>query len=175
MWGFVADITNEFFLGLDKLPAYDASVDIGRQTLRLVDEEVSLWSPGAELIPSSLTVEEDQVIPAQCEGTVMAKLERLLGVENGLVEPSSQAREPEGIYIARTLVKDCQKVPVMVLNATYRDQKLTRGSQLAQYEPVTLVTTPDLDQPQAQEYSSKLQDITEAAKQNLSDGEFQEL
>jgi hypothetical protein len=37
------------------------------------------------------------------------------------------------------------------------------------------VTTPDLDQPKAQESSSKLQDITEAAKQNLSDEEFQKL
>jgi hypothetical protein len=37
-----------------------------------------------------------------------------------------------------------------------------------------LVTTPDLDQPQAQECSSKLQDITEVAEPNLSDGEFQE-
>jgi hypothetical protein len=120
-------------------------------------------------------VEEDQVIPAQCEGTVMARLERPLGVENGLVEPSPRARPPEGIYIARTLVIDCQMVPVRVLNATFRDQKLTRGSPLAQCEPVTLVTTPDLDQPQAQEFSSKLQDITEAKKPNLSDGEFQEL
>jgi hypothetical protein len=32
-----------------------------------------------------------------------------------------------------------------------------------------------LDQPKAQESSSKLQDITEAAKQNLSDEEFQKL
>jgi predicted negative regulator of RcsB-dependent stress response len=32
-----------------------------------------------------------------------------------------------------------------------------------------------LDQPKAQESSSKLQEITEAAKQNLSDEEFQKL
>jgi hypothetical protein len=82
----VADITNEFILGLDTLRAYDASVDIGHQTLRLADEEVSLWSPGAGPRSSSLTVEEDQVIPAQCEGTVMDRLETPLGVENGLVE-----------------------------------------------------------------------------------------
>jgi hypothetical protein len=74
MWGFVADIT-EFILGLDILRAYDPSVDIGLQTLRLADEEVSLWSPGAGPRPSSLTVEEDEVIPAQCEGTVMARLD----------------------------------------------------------------------------------------------------
>jgi hypothetical protein len=43
---FVANITNEFILELDILRAYDASVDSGRQTLCLTEEEVSLWSPG---------------------------------------------------------------------------------------------------------------------------------
>jgi hypothetical protein len=41
IWLFVADITNGFILGLDILHAYDASVDIGRQMLCLVEEEVS--------------------------------------------------------------------------------------------------------------------------------------
>jgi hypothetical protein len=31
IWGFVADITNEFILGLEVLSAYDASVKIGRK------------------------------------------------------------------------------------------------------------------------------------------------
>jgi hypothetical protein len=77
--------------GLDILRAYGASVGIGRQTLRLAEEEVSLWSPGAAPRSSSLIVEE-QVIPAECEGTVMARLERPLGIENGLVE-----RRPAGL------------------------------------------------------------------------------
>jgi hypothetical protein len=118
-------------------------VDIGRQTLHLAEEEVSLWSPEVGPHPSSLIVEENQVIPAQCKGTVMARMESPLGVEDGLVEPSPQAHLPEVICIARTLVKDRQKVPMRVLNATCCDQKLTRGSPLVQYEPVTLVTTTD--------------------------------
>jgi hypothetical protein len=91
IWVFVANITNEFILGLDILRAYNASVDIGRHTLRLAEEEVSLWSPGAGPRPSSLVVAKDQVIPALCEGIVMARLQSHLGVENGLVEPSPQA------------------------------------------------------------------------------------
>jgi predicted aspartyl protease len=39
-WVFVADITNDFILGLDILRAYDASVDIGRRVLRLGRDEV---------------------------------------------------------------------------------------------------------------------------------------
>jgi hypothetical protein len=70
MWVFVANITDELILGLNILRAYNASVDIGCQTLRLADEEVSLWSPGAGPRPSSLVVADDHVIPAQCEGIV---------------------------------------------------------------------------------------------------------
>jgi hypothetical protein len=88
---FVANITNEFTLLLDTLRAYNASVDKGRQTLRLAEEELSLWSPGAGPRPSILVVAKDQVIPAQCEGIVMARLQSHLGVENGLVD---EARRP---------------------------------------------------------------------------------
>jgi hypothetical protein len=123
-WVFVADITNEFILGLYILRSYDASVDLGRQTLRLAEEEGSLWTPGAGPPASSLVVAKDHAIPAQCEGIVMARMENPLGVENGLVEPSQQAHPPEGINIARTLVHDRQEVPVRVLNSTHRDQKL---------------------------------------------------
>jgi hypothetical protein len=38
-----------------------------------------------------------------------------------------------------------------------------------------LVTTPDLEQPQARHLSSKLQDITEAARPHLSNGELHDL
>jgi hypothetical protein len=55
IWVFVADITNEFILGLDILRAYDAKLDIGRHTLRLA-EEVSLWSPGARPRSSKRTL-----------------------------------------------------------------------------------------------------------------------
>jgi hypothetical protein len=129
---FVANITNEFILGLDILRSYDASVDLGRQTL-LAEEEVSLWSPGAGPRPSSLVVAKNQVIPAQCEGILMARLESPLRVENDLVELSPQAHPSEGIYIARTLVQDRREVLVWVLNAMHRKQDLTRGSPLARW------------------------------------------
>jgi hypothetical protein len=168
IWGFVADITNEFILGLDILCAYDASVDIGRQTLRI-------WCPGAGPRPSSLVVANDQVIPARCEGIVIARFEILLGVENGLVEPSPQVHLPEGIYVARTLVQARQEVPVRVLNATHSEQKLTRGFPLAHCEPVMLVTLPDVGQPQVQDSRSKLEDVITVAKPHLTNREFWEL
>jgi hypothetical protein len=73
-----------------------------------------LWTPGEGPHPSSLVVAKDHLIPAQCEGIVMARMQNLLGVENGLVEPSPPAHLPEGIYIARTVVQDHLEVPVRV-------------------------------------------------------------
>jgi hypothetical protein len=60
-WVFVANIIDGLILGLDILHAYDASVYIRRQELRLAEEEVSLWSPGAATRPSSLVVAKDHV------------------------------------------------------------------------------------------------------------------
>jgi hypothetical protein len=156
IWVSVADTTNEFIFGLDVLLAYDASVYIWRQTLSLAEEEVSLWSPGVRPRPSNLVVANVQVIPAQCEGIVMAKLESPLGVENCLVESSPQALPPEGIYVARTLVRDSGEVPVRVMNVNRRDQKFRKGSPLAQCEPVTLVPLTDRGQSQGRNSDSRL-------------------
>jgi hypothetical protein len=54
IWEFVANIHIEFNLRLDILCPCHASVDLGRQMLRLAEEEVSLWGPGAGSRRSSL-------------------------------------------------------------------------------------------------------------------------
>jgi hypothetical protein len=77
----------------------------------------------------------------------MARLENSVGVENGLVEPSPQAHPPEGIYIASTLVQGRQEVLVRVLNATHRDQTLTRRSFLAHCKTATLTTDRYMENP----------------------------
>jgi hypothetical protein len=94
MWVFVATIV----LWLNILCAYNGSVDLGRQLLRLEEKEISLCSPGAGPWPSSLLVVKDQVMPAQCKRLIMARLESSfgvdspLGVENGLIEAGLCAR-----------------------------------------------------------------------------------
>jgi hypothetical protein len=67
IWVFVAEVTDEFILGLDFLRAYDASVDLGRHLLRLRQEEVTLWRPGARPKSARLSEVGDEVIPARCE------------------------------------------------------------------------------------------------------------
>jgi hypothetical protein len=63
IWVIIANITNKFFLGLDILCTYDASVDQGHQTLYLSEEGVSLWSPRVGIWPSSLVVARYRVKP----------------------------------------------------------------------------------------------------------------
>jgi hypothetical protein len=72
IWVYVTNITNEFVLGLEILNTYDAYIDLGRQILHLAEEEVSLCSPRAGPLPSSLVVTSDHMIPAQCMVVVMA-------------------------------------------------------------------------------------------------------
>jgi hypothetical protein len=43
IWVFVAEITDEFILGLVVLRVYDTSVDLVRHLLRLSHAEVTLW------------------------------------------------------------------------------------------------------------------------------------
>jgi hypothetical protein len=125
MWVFVANITNELILGLNILCMHDASVDLWRQMLRLAEEKV--WSPNMGPWPSSLVVANDEVIPAQCEGVVMAQLGNPIEVENGLVELSPEAHTPEGLYSQHSW-----EVPVRVLNVTDTDQELTKGFPMLQ-------------------------------------------
>jgi hypothetical protein len=101
-------------------------MDLGHQMLCLAEEEVSLWSPGAGPQPSSLVEANDQLVPAQCKGVVMAQLECPLTLENGLIEPSPEAHLPEGLHCQDPAPKPSE-VSVSVLSATRRDQTLTKS------------------------------------------------
>jgi hypothetical protein len=85
-------------------------VDLGHHTLQVGQEEVLLWSPWAILWLSCL-VARDQVVLAQCEGVLIARLESPLGAEDGLIGTSPEALAHEVIFIAKTLAWDQQEVP----------------------------------------------------------------
>jgi hypothetical protein len=63
-----------------------------------------------------------------------------LELKNGLLEPSSEAQPPEGLYTSKELIRDRREVSVRVLNTTRRDQKLKKLFPMAHCEPDTLVT-----------------------------------
>jgi len=139
---FVAEITDEFILGLDVLLAYDTSVELGRHLLRLGQEEVRLWNSGVRPTSSRLSLVSDKVVPAQCEKVVMARIEAPMGAANVLVEPSPKTAR-EGQYTARTLVRVRPRVHVRIMNVTNQYQVLSDGTTIGQGEPVTWVASLD--------------------------------
>jgi hypothetical protein len=70
---FVADIADDFILGLDILRACDASVDIGRRVLRLGQDEVPVReAPTAAVLKRTRPTEDhrdEQPVRWQCGGT----------------------------------------------------------------------------------------------------------
>jgi len=88
IWVFVAEVTDQFILGLDVLRAYDASVDLGRHLLRLGQEEVTLWKPGAQPKSAMLSMAGDELIPARCERVVMARRRHLWGSSTSSSNPA---------------------------------------------------------------------------------------
>ena len=91
IWMFVAEVMDEFILGLDVLRAYDASVDLGRCLLRLGQEEVTLWRPSAQRKSARHSLVGDEVIPAPCERMVIVRLQASLGANNVLIEPGQRS------------------------------------------------------------------------------------
>jgi hypothetical protein len=59
-----------------------------------------------------------------------------------------------------------------VLNATTLDKKLAKGSPLTHSKPITLVTPPDIQQPQVQDTILTFQEVT---RPNLNAAESREL
>jgi hypothetical protein len=139
---FVAEITDEFILGLDVLRAYNASMDVGHYLLRLGQEEVILWKPGVQPISSRLSLVSDEVIPAQCERVVMASLEAPLGATTILIEPSQKSSQ-DGVFIAMTLVRAGPRVPVRIMN-----QVVNEGTTIGHGEPAMWATAIDELEPE---------------------------
>jgi hypothetical protein len=177
IWVFVAEITDEFILGLDVLRAYNVSVDVGCHLLRLGQEEVTLWRPGAQPKSSRLSLDGDEVIPARCERVVMARLEAPLVATNVLLEPSQKSFR-DGVLIAKTLVRARPNVPVRIMNVTNQDQVLSEGTTIGHGEPAMWAAVIDDREPEPrrnQGLCKQWNEVIAGARPNLSRREAQAL
>ena len=175
-WVFVAEVTDEFILGLKFLWAYDASVDLGRHLLRLGQEEVTLWGPGVQP-KSRLSLAGDELIPARCERVVMEKLEAPVGATNVLMEPGQNCSR-DGVFIARALVRARTKVPVRIMNVTSQDQVQSEGTTIGHGESAVWAANIDDQEPeprQNKQVSKQLREVIACARPHLSNTESQAL
>jgi len=107
---FVTEVTDKFILRLGVLQAYVMSVDLGCHLLKLGQEEVTLWIPGAQPKSARLSLVGDKVIPARCERVVMARLEAPLGT-NVLIGPSQKSSCKEEPVVWATVINDQKPEP----------------------------------------------------------------
>jgi len=175
-WVFVAEVTDEFILGLKFLWAYDASVDLGRHLLRLGQEEVTLWGPGVQP-KSRLSLAGDELIPARCERVVMAKMDAPVGATNVLIEPNQNCSR-DGVFIARALVRARPRVPVRIMNVTNQDQVLSEGTTIGHGDSAVWAANIEDQEPEPRQYKQLSKQPREAmagARPNLSITEAQAL
>jgi hypothetical protein len=72
----------------------------------------------------------------------MVKLQTPLGAANVLIEPLQKISR-DGVYIARTLVRDRPRLPVHIMNVTNRNQVLSEGSIIGHREAEVWATVID--------------------------------
>jgi hypothetical protein len=176
IWVFLAEITDEFILGLNVLRAYNASVDVGRHLLRLA-QEVTLWKTGVQPKSSRLSLVSNEVIPARCEKLVMASLEAPLGVTNILID-RRQKSSKGGVFIARTLVRAGPRVPVLIMNVTNQDQVVNEGTTIGHGEPAmwaAAIHELEPDPRRNQGLCKQLEEVIADARPNMSRKEAQAL
>jgi predicted aspartyl protease len=88
-WVFVADIADDFVLGLDILRAYDASVDIGRRVLRLGQDEVPVREAPTAVVLKRTRPTENRRNDGRCVGSAGGPVTSGEGVLGGLLRKQS--------------------------------------------------------------------------------------
>ena len=131
---WIADIHDECILGLDFLQRHDCQVNLKGGSLIIGEEEVPL-KQSTPITPRcrKVTLTEGVCLPPLTEMVVPVRMERdVLFSSWGLLEPVDVPRFCEGVLVARTLVDLREdRVPLRVMNLTEQEQRLDKGTQLA--------------------------------------------
>jgi hypothetical protein len=111
-WVFVAEIADEFILGLDVLHDHNMSVDLGHDILQLGDEEVGVWHRGA--CPCSFPYANDniEVVAGWCGSVMTMQLKGSLEVVDSLVGLGSKAIHLAGVCRTGMPGQPPRKLPV---------------------------------------------------------------
>jgi hypothetical protein len=121
-WVFVANITDEFILGLDVLQSHDASTDLRRHVLQLGDEEVPLWRPGVRAHSSPYMKANSEMAETRYGTVAIVRLEGHMEVVDSLSGTCSRAAHRGE---ARRLIKHPREVPITI-TGDHQPQKHTR-------------------------------------------------
>ena len=139
MW--VADIADQFILGLDSLESHGCRVDLGESVMYVRDQQIPLQKP-VNPQPTCFRVltSRDTEIPASSEVIIPGKLDKPAhSTAWGILESPNTTTN---LLVGKALV-DLQRegVPVRVLNLSDQPKRFKRGSDLATCTPVTSVVS----------------------------------
>lgn len=133
----VADIVNDFILGMDFMKHYGVVVDIKEEVLRIGKEEVPLHLPDASSTILQLILIEEEKIPPLTERILKARITgNFTGYHMGVTEPPKTKHLKKGLLLAKTLVKIRKTIPVRVVNVNSHPVFLSKGSDVGHCGPV---------------------------------------
>ncbi|UYV84336.1 K02A2.6-like [Cordylochernes scorpioides] len=136
----VAEIDDEFILGMDILRRQDFTFDPTQGVLTLGSESFVLSKEGQKDEGVRLFACEDKHIDGNSEGVVRAVAEEPLGCCIGLAEPTDNSAK--NLLVARTLVNTIHgKVPIRVANVFFSGVRIRKGDLLATCAPISRIST----------------------------------
>ncbi|UYV65370.1 K02A2.6-like, partial [Cordylochernes scorpioides] len=136
----VADIEDEFILGMDIIREHGFTFDPTQGIPRLGDESFVLSTEGEKCEGVRLFACENGCVSGNCEGVIMTVAEAPLGSGVGLIEPTCDARQ--NLLVARAIVKTAdKKVPVRLANVFPSGISIRKGDFLAVCSPISRIAT----------------------------------
>ena len=142
---WVADIHDDSILGLDFLQSHNCLVNLKDGSLTIGGEEIPLKKlpPAAEPMCCKVVLAERVHLPPWSEMVVPVKM---VGgkADNqwGLLERPTVPSSVDGVIVARTLVNiQKEPVPLRVVNLSYHERVINKGTKLACCEAVKSVHT----------------------------------
>ena len=135
----VADIVDDFILGLDIMEKHGFVLDLGQKTLRIDNEEITLRTSMDPLERVCLLSVETVRIPSNSEKIIWAKLE---GERGGFTAGIAEPEQTEiGIIVAKTLINmDQNKIPIRVINPNKTSVTIQQEKVLGNCEPVVCIS-----------------------------------
>jgi len=152
MW--VADISDECILGLDFLESHGCQVNLKDGALIIGGEEIPLERSNMALEPAcyKAILLDDVCLPPLSEMVLPVKVETTGSNARWGVLGQSTAQEvsvsgvSDCLLVGRTLVDlYCERTPLRVMNLSSQQQKIPKGTELAECELVSGVFMPMVD------------------------------
>lgn len=135
----VADIDDDFIMGMDLIGKYGLAYDPEERILKIGNESFVLETPGGEARCVRLYASETVRIRGSSEQIINAAMGNDLGSCVGLVEPTEDSHKH--LLVARTLIKTSKTVPVRIANIAPVGTTIRKGDLLATCTPVTRINT----------------------------------